>query len=1031
MSFFINPSSTLIGGTTYYGILQNISASSFIYTYGNFNGLDWVLENNGSDTWNMVVTAVSNTVYLRPPGYIGGGNLVIADIDVVFEIENAAAIFTNTGSTTISFQPGVTITAPFPDQLFFYNTAEIETIRNDGILLQTDPSNSYFATNEGTILDFYNYGAIRVAPSLFELANIFNPGVIVNLYNLDEFKIRGNLPTNYFIRINSVSEYGILEHEYISSNNMNFDIDPESVLEVGQSYTGVLRGFQTSLLNNTSGTFGGLYNWILVNDGFDTWSLVVAGGTVYLRPPGYSGGGDDVIADIDVVFEIENAAAIFTNTGSTNFDFQGGLTITAPFHDQLFFYNTATIELIQNYSILEQTDPTNQYFSINEGTILDFYNYGQIVSLAGAPFLNIGEISNLYNVSPFLLDQNLPLIYYAKISSPSVYGTLLHTGSSLSIMNFFIDPPSSLMAGNTYQGVLQGVPADRLVNTSGTFPDAAGLQWLLINNQPDVWDLVVGRSSVYLDPSGYQGGGDLVIANTDVSFNENLSNGILTVVAHTTVVINVGVTVTAYWPQQTILYNTSLIDSFENNGILEQTDPDNVYFALNSAAGVITSFYNYGQINSAAPFQNDGIITHLYNASALFLSEQLPLNYYVRISDETTYGTLLTLATAYPRLLNFLIDPSSNLSAGAVYTDVLQNIPQTEVRNNAGIFYSVGQWALVCDSPSVPNQWVLTVQNVVGTPVLLDASGYIGGSADVLVMNDLIMMPPIMPYALINVFDQTSLTITLGVTVDSSGALLLNEASIDTFENLGTLRQTSTETAVPYFMINDGTINNLINRGTISNTVAGNRAVFNNTGMVINLYNYSNFYIANKLPFFYYAGVRNNTSYGKLIYTAGTPLQQMFFGIDPNSILVAGARYSRVLQNVSAGIIATFSGTFGTKKWTLVNSVAVQPAFIRAHAVDPTSWDLLVDSTPVPPTPTPSTTECLYVCPPKVLAKKNGQFNGNTNDSTRTNAFAYAQLVRRRNSSAGQSQVLSSTVNAFGYYAGAPRGSGAPPRNRF
>lgn len=68
-------------------------------------------------------------------------------------------------------------------------------------------------------------------------------------------------------------------------------------------------------------------------------------------------------------------------------------------------------------------------------------------------------------------------------------------------------------------------------------------------------------------------------------------------------------------------------------------------------------------------------------------------------------------------------------------------------------------------------------------------------------------------------------------------------------------------------------------------------------------------------------------------------------------------------------------------------------------------------------------------CYPKSLAKKNYQFGGNYVNSSNTNGLRYSQLVRIIGG--GQSTYAYNNINAFGYYAGAPQGSGQPPRNYF
>ena len=82
--------------------------------------------------------------------------------------------------------------------------------------------------------------------------------------------------------------------------------------------------------------------------------------------------------------------------------------------------------------------------------------------------------------------------------------------------------------------------------------------------------------------------------------------------------------------------------------------------------------------------------------------------------------------------------------------------------------------------------------------------------------------------------------------------------------------------------------------------------------------------------------------------------------------------------------------------------------------------------------------DCLYmsnvtdcVCPTAAIAKKNLPFNGNTVNSSNTNAMRYSQLVRGQGPNSGTTRYISADLNAFGYYSGGPGGSCAPPRNYF
>jgi hypothetical protein len=71
----------------------------------------------------------------------------------------------------------------------------------------------------------------------------------------------------------------------------------------------------------------------------------------------------------------------------------------------------------------------------------------------------------------------------------------------------------------------------------------------------------------------------------------------------------------------------------------------------------------------------------------------------------------------------------------------------------------------------------------------------------------------------------------------------------------------------------------------------------------------------------------------------------------------------------------------------------------------------------------------ICVCQTPAIAKKNSSFSGNIVDSSNTNALRYSQIVRGTNN--GSARFIYNDLNAFGYYSGAPGGSGAPPRNTF
>jgi hypothetical protein len=75
--------------------------------------------------------------------------------------------------------------------------------------------------------------------------------------------------------------------------------------------------------------------------------------------------------------------------------------------------------------------------------------------------------------------------------------------------------------------------------------------------------------------------------------------------------------------------------------------------------------------------------------------------------------------------------------------------------------------------------------------------------------------------------------------------------------------------------------------------------------------------------------------------------------------------------------------------------------------------------------------ECKYECSPPVIANKNMPFDGNVTNSSISRAMRYSQLVRGKGKNYGSYAMIYNTINAFGYYAGGPGGSGAAPKNAF
>ena len=89
--------------------------------------------------------------------------------------------------------------------------------------------------NPGAITNFENAGTISSGVGFFDIDN--TSGSITNLYNnqgaatSDPLTLTGNLPTNYFVTIDSTTDYGQLAVTS-GSGNINFAITEGSVIGV-------------------------------------------------------------------------------------------------------------------------------------------------------------------------------------------------------------------------------------------------------------------------------------------------------------------------------------------------------------------------------------------------------------------------------------------------------------------------------------------------------------------------------------------------------------------------------------------------------------------------------------------------------------------------------------------------------------------------------------------------------------------------------------------------------------------------------
>jgi len=156
-------------------------------------------------------------------------------------------------------------------------------IVNNGTIT-TASTIQYGIYNVGTISNLYNYGNISGAT-----AGIYNTGTITNLYNSQNNLIfwyginlyNGLFPTNYYIKINSGSNYGSINGNGVQGT-MNFNIDPSSIIDPNQlTYANVLNVIANDHLNGATGsglnyTLTGTFNnydWTLSTSNNSNWNL--------------------------------------------------------------------------------------------------------------------------------------------------------------------------------------------------------------------------------------------------------------------------------------------------------------------------------------------------------------------------------------------------------------------------------------------------------------------------------------------------------------------------------------------------------------------------------------------------------------------------------------------------------------------------------------------------------------------------------------------------------------------------------------
>lgn len=149
-------------------------------------------------------------------------------------------------------------------------SGNISSITNSGTIKGSKDG----IANSNTITSIVNTGTIT-GTSGYSIHNV--EGSITNLTNSqNNLTLMGNVPTNYYVKVNSTSSYGKIS--FTSANrSMNIGIADDSILTEG-TYEAVVSGVSASNISNSSSTYisnANHFKYSVSNSSGTQWDLVV------------------------------------------------------------------------------------------------------------------------------------------------------------------------------------------------------------------------------------------------------------------------------------------------------------------------------------------------------------------------------------------------------------------------------------------------------------------------------------------------------------------------------------------------------------------------------------------------------------------------------------------------------------------------------------------------------------------------------------------------------------------------------------
>ena len=314
-----------------------VTNSGLIDTAGsaNLNSIKFI-DNSGSNSLTNSGTIQTETsgdygqaIHVQDTSVTEITNSSGGIIKVTNSALNSAAIRINTGGSVNTITNNATISAVGTTHsrgIISINTATVDRITNTGTISASGGSNSNYGivfwnnsgtsiTNSGTIQGTggsYGYG-IRIGESgnISSITNsgtikgskdgiansntitsIINTGTIIgtsgySIHNVEgsitnltnsqnNLTLIGNVPTNYYVKVNSSSSYGKVSFTS-ASGSMNIGIADDSTLTEG-TYEAVVSGLGASNISNSSGTYisdANHYKYSVSNSSGAQWDLVI------------------------------------------------------------------------------------------------------------------------------------------------------------------------------------------------------------------------------------------------------------------------------------------------------------------------------------------------------------------------------------------------------------------------------------------------------------------------------------------------------------------------------------------------------------------------------------------------------------------------------------------------------------------------------------------------------------------------------------------------------------------------------------